>query len=222
MNWITDDKGNRASVEFWGNEEAAKKSLTTLDGCHYCDNCSGCSGCSDCSDCSRCSRCSRCSGCSRCSDCSDCSGCSDCSDCSGCSGCSGCSDCSDCSGCSGCSDLENAALVRGSAAAIEIPRIEGIHGKVYAAASRPQALRMNNWHSCDTTHCRAGWVIHLAGEAGYALEKRFDPVCAAMRIYEASGFDISPCRFFDSNEAALADMKKLAEEEAALNQEPTR
>jgi hypothetical protein len=74
---------------------------------------------------------------------------------------------------------------------------------------------MDNWHTCETTHCRAGWAIHLAGEAGHALEKRFDPVGAAMRIYEASGYDISPCRFFDSNEDALADMKKLADEETS-------
>ncbi len=71
---------------------------------------------------------------------------------------------------------------------------------------------MESWHSCDTTHCRAGWVIHLAGKAGYELEQRTDPVFAAMQIYEAGGYLISPCRFFDENEAALADMKKLAEE----------
>ena len=85
---------------------------------------------------------------------------------------------------------------------------------MYAAASQPRAFDMRTWHTCETTHCRAGWVIHLAGEAGYELEKRFDPVSAAMRIYEASGYDISPCRFFDSNDKALADMKRLAEEEA--------
>jgi len=34
-----------------------------------------------------------------------------------------------------------------------------------------------------------------------------------MKIYDASapGYKINPCRFFDSNEDALADMKKLAE-----------
>jgi hypothetical protein len=34
-----------------------------------------------------------------------------------------------------------------------------------------------------------------------------------MMIYDASdpGFKINPCRFFDSNQEALADMRRLAE-----------
>jgi hypothetical protein len=70
-------------------------------------------------------------------------------------------------------------------------------------------------HSCGTTHCRAGWVVHLAGEAGYALEERTSSEFAAMQIYKASGYPISPCRFYESNEVALADMRRLAEEETA-------
>ena len=72
---------------------------------------------------------------------------------------------------------------------------------------------MGAWHSCETTHCRAGWVVHLAGEAGAALEKRFGTLLAAMKIYDASDPDyrINPCRFFDDNISALADMKALAE-----------
>ncbi|MGD9713704.1 MAG: hypothetical protein AB7V46_16825 [Thermomicrobiales bacterium] len=55
----------------------------------------------------------------------------------------------------------------------------------------------------------------MAGPAGYQLERETDPVFAAMRIYEASGYLISPCRFFDANDVALDDMRRLAEEEAA-------
>ena len=69
---------------------------------------------------------------------------------------------------------------------------------------------MNDWHTCDTKHCRAGWVVHLAGDAGYALEKQTSTLFAAMQIYKASGYKISPCRFFDSNDDAMADMKRLA------------
>ena len=92
-----------------------------------------------------------------------------------------------------------------------IPRIDDIHRKVYAAASKPAALAMDCFHTCETTHCRAGWVIHLAGEAGYALEKRFNSELAAMLIYRESGYKINPCRFYDSNDAALEDMRRLAE-----------
>jgi hypothetical protein len=72
---------------------------------------------------------------------------------------------------------------------------------------------MDDWHTCNTTYCRAGWVIHLAGEAGYELEKKTSPLFAAMQIYKKSGYQINPCRFFDDNETAMADIKKLAEQE---------
>jgi len=72
---------------------------------------------------------------------------------------------------------------------------------------------MGDWHTCDTTHCRAGWVVTLAGEAGRALEKFHNTMLAAMLIYDASdpNYTINPCRFYDGNEAAMADMKALAE-----------
>ena len=74
---------------------------------------------------------------------------------------------------------------------------------------------MSTWHTCGTTHCRGGWVVHLAGDAGYALEKFHNTLLAAQLIYKASGYQINPCRFYDNNEAALADMKRLAEQEQA-------
>jgi hypothetical protein len=94
----------------------------------------------------------------------------------------------------------------------KIPRIENIHQKIYEAVSQPQALEMSTWHTCETTHCRAGWVVAIAGEAGKALETKLNTELAAMLIYRESGFPINPARFYDSNETALADMKKLAEE----------
>jgi hypothetical protein len=92
-----------------------------------------------------------------------------------------------------------------------IPRIENIHQKIFAAVSQPGALNMGNWHSCETTHCRAGWVITLAGEAGKKLEQFHNPELAAMLIYRESGYHINPARFYDTNEAAMEDMRRLAE-----------
>ena len=74
---------------------------------------------------------------------------------------------------------------------------------------------MGSWHTCGTTHCRGGWVVHLAGEAGKKVEDFFDTALAAQLIYRESGFKINPCRFYDDNKAALEDMRKLAESEAA-------
>jgi len=70
---------------------------------------------------------------------------------------------------------------------------------------------MGTWHTCETTHCRAGWVVHEAGEAGYALEKFFNTELAAMLIYRESGYQINPARFFDGADEAMADMKALAD-----------
>ena len=74
---------------------------------------------------------------------------------------------------------------------------------------------MSDWHTCGTTHCRAGWVVHLAGEAGYALERFHNTALAAQLIYRESGAPINPCRFYDDNEEALADIMACAAEQVA-------
>jgi hypothetical protein len=100
-----------------------------------------------------------------------------------------------------------------------VPTIPGIHGAVYAAASQPKALDMGAWHTCGTTHCRAGWVTTLAGDAGAALEAKIGPAAAAAAIYLASDPERFKAErlpnFYARNEAALADMKRCSEEEAA-------
>ena len=187
-------------------------------GCSYCIDCSGCSGCRDCSycrGCCYCSGCSYCGGCSYCSYCSYCSGCSDCSYCSGCIDCSYCRGCSGCSGCrdrSYCSDCSDCSDCVGKSDTLKIPKIENIDKVIYAAVTAtPIALNMGRWHTCNTTHCRAGWVVHLAGDEGYALEKFFNSTAlAAQLIYRESGSPINPNRFYDSNDDALADMKLRA------------
>ena len=98
--------------------------------------------------------------------------------------------------------------------------IENIHQKVYEAVSKPGALDMGTWHKCETTHCRAGWIVALAGEEGRRLEAFHDTPLAAQLIYLASDplNPVSPVRFFETAEDALADMKRLADLEAARNQ----
>jgi hypothetical protein len=98
-----------------------------------------------------------------------------------------------------------------------VPVIENIHQKVFSAVSNPGALNMGAWHTCDTTHCRAGWVVHLAGQEGRELEGKTSTQFAAMQIYRASSkIRVSPVRFFETNEIALADIKECADKEAAL------
>ncbi len=77
---------------------------------------------------------------------------------------------------------------------------------------------MGDWHTCETTHCRAGWVVFLAGEAGKKLEALTSTEFAAKLIYkDSSPIEVSPPRFFEDNETATADIERCAMEEAALN-----
>ncbi len=98
-----------------------------------------------------------------------------------------------------------------------IPTIENIHQRVLEAVTAdPKALDMSTWHKCETTHCRAGWVVQLAGEAGRALEAFHDTPLAAYLIYKASSpLKVSPPRFYEDNETALADIRRLAALEAS-------
>jgi len=75
---------------------------------------------------------------------------------------------------------------------------------------------METWHTCDTTHCRGGWVTHIAGEAGAALEKRFGMPLAASIIYaNSSSIEVPWHNYYESNENALEDIKRCAELEKA-------
>ena len=73
---------------------------------------------------------------------------------------------------------------------------------------------MSRWHTCDTTHCRAGWVVFLAGEEGKELERRFDTPLAASMIYrESSDIKVRMTDFFKNAEQAMESIKKAADEE---------
>jgi hypothetical protein len=96
----------------------------------------------------------------------------------------------------------------------DIPVVENIDAKILAAIEAGGTLNMGSWHTCETTHCRAGWAIHLAGEAGYALEKRFGPQHAGAMIYRASRPGQHAPHFFATDADALADIRKCADEQS--------
>lgn len=97
------------------------------------------------------------------------------------------------------------------------PVIPDIHRRVYeAATATPDSLDMGYWHTCETTHCRAGWVVHLAGPEGYALEAKYGTGVAAALIYMASDPSLERIPdWYVSDRAARADMKRLAGEQMA-------
>jgi hypothetical protein len=150
--------------------------------------------------------------------CWNCSGCSDCYDCYDCFDCSGCFDCSRCSGCYGLQKKKGIDAKTGEGTIMgNYPTLENIHQRVLEAASPTGALEMGDWHTCDTTHCRGGWAVHLAGEQGKKLEQATSTLFAAMMIYKASSkIKVAPTKFFLNNEESMADMKRCAEEEKLL------
>ena len=88
--------------------------------------------------------------------------------------------------------------------------VTDIDAAIISAISRDGcSLDMSRWHSCETTHCRAGWAITLAGEAGRVMEDLIGPNAAAALIYAASGSHPVP-DWFASNEEAMADMRRRA------------
>jgi hypothetical protein len=91
-----------------------------------------------------------------------------------------------------------------------VPVVPGLHVRVADAVSDPARLRMDTWHTCWSTHCRAGWAIHLAGAAGYALGELVGSETAGALIYAASTGDPVP-DFYASDVEALADIRACAE-----------
>jgi hypothetical protein len=89
-----------------------------------------------------------------------------------------------------------------------------LHTRILAAIDQGGSLDMSTWHTCETTHCRAGWAVHLAGSAGRLLEAQFGSGAAAALIHQAScpWMEKVP-DFYASNEEALADIKRCAERE---------
>jgi uncharacterized protein YjbI with pentapeptide repeats len=98
----------------------------------------------------------------------------------------------------------------------DIPIIPNIDAAILAAIEAPgNALDMSKWHTCETTHCRAGWAITLAGEAGKALEEELSPVTAGALIYAASRPGKRIPDFYATNEDALADLRACAADNGA-------
>lgn len=223
--WVVDENNNRMSLHENFSEEEAIEALQSCTGCVNCINCVNCVDCSGCDDCSACHSCIACLDCHNCTDCTECAKCYDCETCRGCSFCDYCVECNisdgctnceqcwrcyDCNGLKGDADCSQNGLVAVDLDALVFPNI---HSWIYEAASQPGALDMSSLHKCETTHCRAGWAVHLLGDAGYELEQRSSTIFAAMQIYRASGYEISPTKFYESEVEALADMKRLALQE---------
>jgi hypothetical protein len=95
----------------------------------------------------------------------------------------------------------------------DIPVIPNIDSAILGAIEMGGKLDMGSWHAdgiCGTTHCRAGWAVHLGGEKGKELEKRFGPQIAGILIYEASRPGQPAPDFYATDDDAMEDIRKCA------------
>jgi hypothetical protein len=91
-----------------------------------------------------------------------------------------------------------------------VPVIPAIDASILAAIEAGGRLETAAWHTCQTTHCRAGWAIKLAGPAGEALEEALGAAIAGTFIYAASRPGLPIPDFYASNSEALADLARAA------------
>ena len=105
------------------------------------------------------------------------------------------------------------ADMRGAVLRWGIPKIERLHSKILAAIESGGALEMGTWHTCETTHCRAGWAIHIAGEFGRGLEWALGSGAAGALLFAVAYPDQRVPDFYASNEDAMDDIRRCAAEE---------
>jgi hypothetical protein len=95
-----------------------------------------------------------------------------------------------------------------------IPVVPALDARILAAIEAGGGLETAAWHTCETTHCRAGWAIRLAGAAGEALEEALGAAVAGTFIYAASRPGLPIPDFYASNADALADLRMSATRQA--------
>ena len=117
-------------------------------------------------------------------------------------------------------NLDGANLDGANLPVADIPIIPNIDAAILAEIEKGGKLDMGSWHGpqdhwCGTTHCRAGWAVHIAGEKGKALQDRVGPQLAGTLIYQASRPGKPAPWFFMSTEDAIADIRACAAEQQA-------
>jgi len=101
-------------------------------------------------------------------------------------------------------DLSGAYL-RGA----DLPKISGLENLRGAICARvcenPENLEMSDWHTCETTHCIAGWAVRIHPQ-GELLESIYGTSAAAAMIFQVCEGEVPD--FHSSNEVAMEWLKK--------------
>ncbi len=93
---------------------------------------------------------------------------------------------------------------------LPVPIVPEIDSAILAALESGGRLEMYSYHQCETTHCRAGWAVTLAGDAGKALEMECGSWLAGALIYQASRPGQRIPDFYAKDQDALADIRECA------------
>lgn len=102
-------------------------------------------------------------------------------------------------------DLQGANLQ--SAEFSDLPeRPKDLLQQIAVAAHKTDGLEMGSWHTCDTRHCVAGWVITLT-PGGKELEERTSPDTAGRLLAPELAH-----LFYEDNDTALEELKKYLPE----------
>lgn len=72
------------------------------------------------------------------------------------------------------------------------------------ALAKEDSLEMCDWHTCDTTHCIAGWATHLHPE-GRDLEDKYGTEVAGLLLLGSEAHS----HFFDCNVDAMAYLESI-------------
>jgi hypothetical protein len=75
------------------------------------------------------------------------------------------------------------------------------------ALASKDTLQMDLWHTCNTTHCIAGWAIHHAGEIGYCMENEIGAPIAGLILLGPEAFK----HFYDTDEQARKYLESVLE-----------
>lgn len=151
-----------------------------------------------------------------------CSGCTDCKDCSYSSACT---DSSSLTGCCGLTGVKGATNVCGKWNKAgnpqywfsQVPIVENLDEKVWNAITDYGVLKMDAWHTCNTVHCYAGWITHLAADMGHVVEKEVGPEFAAMMIFHKStGEYIDPALFYGDSDTVFDFIHDRVTEKAGV------
>ena len=81
-----------------------------------------------------------------------------------------------------------------------------------AALASPDALEMDQWHRCETTHCICGWAEHLGGPlANLIIQTQGNDIGGLMLL----GVE-AHAHFYSTNEKARAFLQSVIDQAEAV------